>query len=268
MPSRDTLDADSGVVHPAISTARPNIARVYDYLLGGKDNFAADRDQGERLLQVYPLLRARARENRLFLARAVNWLADQGIRQFADIGSGLPTAHNTHQIAQAADPACRVVYVDYDPVVVTHATALLNANGVTAIEGDLRDPAAILRHPEVRRVIRLGEPLGLILTMVLHFFQAQAVSEIMGTIVRSVVPGSYVIISVGSGDEQTGGQLTRAYTAGTLYNHAPDQIARFFDGLELVGPGLVEAGDWDPLGAARTPTGTGGHILAGVGRKS
>jgi SAM-dependent methyltransferase len=268
MPSRDTLDAGSGVWHPAISTDRPNIARVYDYLLGGKDNFAADRDEAERLLQVYPLLSAKARENRLFLARAVNWVAHQGIRQFADIGSGLPTAHNTHQIAQAADPACRVAYVDYDPVVVAHARALLSADGVTAIEEDLRDPGAILNHPDVRRVIRLGEPLGLILAMVLHFFDVHEVSEIMSTIVRSIAPGSYVVISVGSGDEQTGGRLARAYAAGTLYNHAPGQIARFFDGLELVGPGLVDARDWDPLRAARTPAETGGHILAGVGRKS
>jgi hypothetical protein len=268
MPTRSALDADSGVVHPAISTSKPNIARVYDYWLGGKDNFAADRDEADRLLQVYPLLPAKARENRFFLARAVNWVADQGIRQFVDIGSGLPTAQNTHQMAQAVDPACRVVYVDYDPVVVAHARALLSADGVTAIEGDLRDPAAILSHPDVRQVIRLGEPLGLIVAMVLHFFEAQVVSEIMRTIVRSIARGSYVVISVGSGDEETGGRLARAYTAGTLYNHAPDQIARFFDGLELVGPGLVDAGNWDSLGAARPPAETGGHILAGVGRKS
>lgn len=262
------LDADSGAVHPALSTSRPNIARVYDYWLGGKDNFAADRDEAERMLQVYPSLPTKARENRLFLARAVNWVADQGIRQFVDIGSGLPTAQNTHQIAQAVDPACRVAYVDYDPVVVSHARALLSANGVTATEGDLGDPAAILGDPGVGQVIRLGEPLGLILAMVLHFFDAQAVSEIMRTIVRSIAPGSYVVISVGSGDEQTGGRLAREYTAGTLYNHAPGQIARFFDGLELVAPGLVDAGDWDPLGAARAPAETGGHILAGLGRKS
>jgi O-methyltransferase involved in polyketide biosynthesis len=268
MPTRDILEADKGMAHPAVNTSKPNIARIYDYLLGGKDNFAADRDEAERLLQVYPLLPARARENRLFLARAVTWIADQGIRQFVDIGSGLPTAQNTHQIAQAVDPACRVAYVDCDPVVVTHARALMSAHGVTAIESDLRDPAAIISHPDTARVIRLGEPLCLSLGMVLHFFEAQAVSEIMRTIVRSIAPGSYVVISVGSGDGQTGARLARAYTATTLYNHAADQIARFFDGLELVGPGLADARNWEPLGAGRPPTATGWHILTGVGRKS
>lgn len=268
MPTRTILDAGRGVVHPAINSSKPNIARVYDYLLGGKDNFAADRDEAERLLEVYPLLPAKARENRLFLARAVNWLADQGIRQFVDIGSGLPTAQNTHQIAQAVDPACRVAYVDHDPVVVAHARALLSANGVTAIESDLRDPAAIVSHPEMGPVIRPGEPVGLILTMVLHFFAAPTVSEIMRTFVRSIAPGSYVVISVGSGDEQTGARLAREYTAATLYNHAPGQIARFFDGLALVGPGLVDARNWEPLGAARPPAETGGHTVAGVGYKS
>jgi O-methyltransferase involved in polyketide biosynthesis len=268
MPTRDALGSDSRVMHPGIDTDRPNIARVYDYLLGGKDNFAADRDEAERIMQVYPLLPAKARENRLFRDRAVTWVANQGIRQFVDIGSGLPTAQNTHQIAQEVDPACRIAYVDYDPVVMTHARALLSANGVIAIECDLRDPAAIFSHPDVGKVIQLGEPLGLILTMVLHFFEAQVVSEIMETIVRSIAPGSYVVISVGSGDERTAGRLASAYTAGTLYNHAPGQVARFFDGLELVCPGLVDAMEWHPFGVAHPPAEVGGHILAGVGRKS
>ncbi len=271
MPTRDILqagrEAGKGAAHPAVNTSKPNIARIYDYLLGGKDNFAADRAEAERLLRVCPLLPARARENRLFLARAVNWIANQGIGQFVDIGSGLPTAQNSHQIAQAVDPACRVVYVDHDPVVVTHARARLSANGVTAIESDLRDPAGIVSHPDTERVIRPAEPVGLILGLVVHFINAQAVSEIMRTLVGSIAPGSYVVISVESGDRQTGDRLAREYTATTLYNHAPSQIARFFDGLELVGPGLVDARNWEPLGAARQPAETGWHVLAGVGRK-
>jgi O-methyltransferase involved in polyketide biosynthesis len=268
MSPSNILDANEGMAHPSVNTSKPNIARIHNYLLGGKDNFAADRDEAERLLQVYPLLPARARDNRLFLARAVTWIADQGIRQFVDIGSGLPTAQNTHQVAKAVDLACRVAYVDYDPVVVSHARALMSANGVTAIKSDLRDPAAIISHPDTAQVIRPGEPLCLILGMVLHFFEAQAVSEIMRTIVRSIAPGSYVVISVGSGDGQTGARLAREYTAATLYNHAAGQITRFFDGLELVGPGLVEARNWDPLGAARPPAESGWHVLAGVGRKN
>jgi hypothetical protein len=267
-PSHITLHPGSRAAHPAFTVSRPNIARVYDYWLGGKDNFAADRDEADRLLQAYPSLPAKVRENRLFLARAVNWMADRGIRQFVDIGSGLPTAQNTHQVAQAVDPSCRVAYVDYDPIVVAHARALLGADGVTAAEGDLGDPAAILGDSGVGQVIRLGEPVGLILGMVLHFFDAQAVGEIMTTIVGSIARGSYVAISVGSGDERTAARLAREYTAETLYNHAPTQIARFFDGLELVAPGLADAGDWDPLGSACPPAETGGHILVGVGRKS
>jgi S-adenosyl methyltransferase len=267
MPAHNALDTDRRVAH-AVNASKPNIARIYDYLLGGKDNFAADRDEAERLLEVDPLLPARARENRLFLARAVNWVASVGIRQFADIGPGLPAVQNTHQIAQAVDPACRVAYVDDDPVVVAHARALLSADGVTAVESDLRDPAAILGHPDMGGVIRLGEPLCLVLGMVLHFFTAQAVSDIMRTLVRSIAPGSYVIISVGSADELTGARLARAYTAATLCNHAPGQITQFFDGLELAGPGVVNARDWEPAGAARPPGEAGWRVLAGVGRKN
>jgi O-methyltransferase involved in polyketide biosynthesis len=268
MLTRSVVDADRRVAHPAINTSRPNIARIYDYLLGGKDNFAADRDEAERLLRVYPLLPARAQENRRFLARAVTWMAEQGIRQFVDIGSGLPTTQNTHQMAQAVDPACRAVYVDYDPVVVAHARALLSANEVTAVQCDLRDPAAIAGHPDMGGLIRLGEPLGVILGMVLHFFDAHLVSEIMRTIVSSIAPGSYVVISVGSGDKQTGDRLARTYSAATLYNHEPSQIALFFDGLELVAPGLVDAMDWDPPSSAAPPAEARWHILAGVGHKS
>jgi O-methyltransferase involved in polyketide biosynthesis len=268
MPTRNIQEAGKGVGHPAVNASKPNIARIYDYLLDGKDNFAADRDEVERLLEVYPLLPARVRENRLFLVRAVNWIADQGIRQFVDIGPGLPTAQNTHQVAQAVNGACRVAYVDYDPVVVAHARALMSANGVTAIESDLRDPAAIFSHLDTARVIRLGEPLCLILGMVLHFFEAQTVGEIMRTVVKSIAPGSYVVISMGSGDEQTGASLADAYTATTLYNHPAGQIARFFDDLELVGPGLIDARHWEPLGAVRPPVKAGWHILTGVGRKN
>ena len=268
MPARDILEADKGVARRAVNTSRPNIARIYDYLLGGKDNFAVDREEAARLLEAYPLLPARARESRLFLTRAVNWIADLGIRQFVDIGPGLPTAQNTHEAAKRVDPTCRVAYVDHDPVVVTHARALMNAEGVTAIELDLRDPAAIISHLDTAQVTRFDEPLCLVLGMILHYFDPQEVSKIMGTLVGSIAPGSYVVISVGSGDEQTAAGLASEYTATTLYNHSAGQIARFFDGLELVAPGLVEARNWEPLGAARpAATEPGWYALTGVGRK-
>jgi SAM-dependent methyltransferase len=254
-------------VRPVFDVSRPNIARVYDYWLGGKDNYAADRDEAGRLLQIYPLLGERARENRLFLARAVAWLAKVGIGQFLDVGAGLPTAQNTHQIAQQVNPACRVVYADNDRVVVRHAQALLAGTGVAAIEADLADPAAVIADPQVRELIDPGEPTGLILAMVLHFFGAPAATAIVQGFVRWLAPGSYLVVSVGCGDEHTGGQLARAYTAATLHNHSPAQIRAFFAGLGMVPPGLVDARNWFPGQPPIPPAPGGGHILAGVARK-
>jgi len=265
MPSRNDDDIPDAL--SAVDPTRPNTARVYDYWLGGKDNFSADREEAERMLAIYPHMRQLAKENRLFLARSVTWLAEQGIRQLLDIGSGLPTAQNTHQVAQQVAPSCHVVYVDYDHVVISHAAALLSGDTVAAVWGDLADPASILNDPGVCKLIRRDEPIGVTLAMILHFFDADAAREIVAVLVNSIAPGSYIVMSVGSGDEATGGQLAREYRAGTLYNHTPAQIAEFFDGLELVGPGLTDARDWDPnLVAAPVPH-QGGRILAGVGRK-
>jgi O-methyltransferase involved in polyketide biosynthesis len=251
-----------------LDTSRPNIARVYDYWLGGKDNYAADRAEADRLLAIYPLLAQLARQNRLFLARAVHWLAGQGVRQFVDVGCGLPTAPNTHQVAQAANPDCRVVYVDRDPVVASHARALLAGPAVAAIRGDLATPDVILADPELRDVIDLAEPVAVVLAMVLHFFDAATTRSIVAAFASTLAPGSYVVISVGSGDEQTGGALVREYQAGTLYNHSTAQIAGFFDGLDLVPPGLAEAWEWTPeADELPPPDSSGGHILAGIGRK-
>jgi len=258
-----------GELEPAaFDASRPNIARVYDFWLGGKDNFAADRAEATRLLEVYPLLPQLARQNRLFLLRTVTWLAGQGIRQFVDIGCGLPTGQNTHQVAQAVNPDCRVAYVDRDPVVVSHARALLSAPGVIALKGDLADPHAILADPALRHLIELAEPVAVIMAMVLHFFDAASARSIADTFTRAIAPGSHVVISAGSGDEQTGGRLAREYRGGTLYNHSPVQIGALFDGLDLLPPGLTDAGAWVPGPTAPSPARrSGGHILAGVGRK-
>ncbi len=243
MPQTGELEAPEPSVFDA---SLPNIARVYDFLLGGKDHYAADRAETARLIEVFPLLPLRARQNRLFLARAVTWLAGQGVRQFVDIGCGLPTAQNTHQVARAAHLDCRVAYVDRDPVVVSHARALLSSTGVIALQGDLADPDAILANPILQRLITLAEPVAVILAMVLHFFDAATARGITAAITHAIAPGSYVVISAGSGDEQTGGRLAREYQAGTLCNHSPAQIGAFFDGLELIPPGLADAGDWVP----------------------
>ena len=262
-----TAPAGQPVERAAFDVTRPNIARVYDYWLGGKDHYAADRAEAERLLAIYPDLPRLARENRQFQARAISWLAAQGIRQFLDIGSGLPTARNTHQVAQDASPSCHVVYVDNDPVVMSHARALLTGSGVGAVQGDLGDPAAILADPDVLKLLDPGEPAAVILGMVLHFFDADTAGKITAAFTSWLAPGGCVVISVGSGDDQTGGRLAREYTAGTLYNHAPERIAEFFAGLELVSPGLVEARHWDPALSVAPPGRRPGRVLAGVGRK-
>jgi len=254
---------------PGFDATRPNVARVYDFLLGGKDNYAADRAEAARLTGVFPLLPLRARQNRLFLARAVSWLAGQGVRQFIDIGCGLPTVQNTHQVARAADAGCRVAYVDRDPVVICHARALLSGPGVIAVPGDLADPDAILADPALRAVIDLAEPAAVIVAMVLHFTDAATARGITEAITRALAPGSFVVISAGSGDAQTGAMLAREYQAGPLFNHTPAQIGALFDGLELIPPGLADATCWVP-GRAAPPLParlSGGHIVAGVGRK-
>jgi SAM-dependent methyltransferase len=249
--------------------SRPNIARVYDYWLGGKDNYVADRAEAERLIAVYPRLPFLARQSRLFLSRAVQWLADQGVTQFLDLGCGLPTGQNTHQIAQAIHADCHVVYVDADPVVVSHARALLCGPGVIAIHGDLTEPDAILADLRGRRdPINLAEPTAVILAMVLHFFDAATARGIVAAYARAVTPGSYFVLSVGSGDERTGGALVREYQASTLYNHSFAQIAAFLDDLELIPPGMTDAMSWMPGSPGQPPPPqTGGHVLAGVARK-
>jgi SAM-dependent methyltransferase len=261
--------AEGHMAEPALlDTGTPNIARVYDYWLGGKDNYAADRAEAERLIAVYPRLPFLARQSRLFLARAVQWLAEQGVTQFLDVGCGLPTGQNTHEVAQAVHPDCRVVYVDADSVVVTHARALLCRPGVAAIRGDMAEPDAILADIWAQDLINLAEPTAVILSMVLHFFDAATARDIVTTLARAVAPGSYIVLSVGSGDERTGGALTREYRAGTLHNHSMAQIVALVEGLELIPPGVTDAMAWMPGSPSQAPRPqSGGHILVGVSRK-
>jgi hypothetical protein len=258
---------DGGSRWAEFNVTRPNIARVYDYWLGGKDNYAADREEALRLLAVYPLMAKLAKDNRQFLTRAVTWVAEQSVRQFLDVGSGLPTRDNTHRAAQAVDPGARVVYADNDPVVVGHARALLTGPGVEAIEGDLRDPMGILGDPVVCKMIRPGEPACVVLACVLHFFDFEHAWQIAGAFTAWLPAGSYLILSVGCGDEETGGAVTSAYTAAPLYNHSPRQIASFFGALDLTSPGLVDAKDWRPGWREYHRKHEGDRILAGVARK-
>src|SRR5258708_3701833 len=248
---------------------KPNIARVWDYWLGGKDNFAADRELVEKMLAVHPVSAQMARENRQFLGRAVSYVASRGVRQFIDVGAGLPTAVNTHDIARRVDPAARVAYVDNDPVVISHARNLLaRSPGVIALPGDIRDPEAILADAGLTELIDKAEPTCVILSAVLHFADAGTASKVATTFTEAIVPGSYLIISVGSGNSSEEENFTSAYTAARLYIHSPAVICGFFDGLELVSPGVTSVRQWYGDEPAPDLESRSATFIAGVGRKA
>ena len=200
---------------PDVDSSRPHMARIYDYFLGGENHFPADRETAAKILQTNPAIRIAARENRAFLGRSVRYLAaEAGIRQFLDIGSGLPTTNNVHDVAQAAAPASRVVYVDNDPLVLVHARALLNSapEGRTAyIHADLREPRKILDHPAVREVLDLGQPTALVMLATLHLIQDDdKPAEIIATLLDALPAGSYLVASHGVSDHDPEGPVRRA----------------------------------------------------------
>jgi hypothetical protein len=240
-----------------IDTSKAHPARMYDYLLGGKDHFEADRAAIGALLKAVPNARTGARENRAFLGRAVRFLvAEAGIRQFLDIGAGLPTASNVHEVAQSIAPESRVVYVDNDPIVMAHARALLTSHpaGRTAyIQADLHDPAAILRHPSVRATLDLGRPVALMLVAVLHFFpDAEDPAGIVSALLAALPPGSYLVASQTTADFSDPGQaadgVQAVQRAGVPFQtRTAEEFADLaFAGLELVPPGLVAVSEWRP----------------------
>ncbi len=260
---------------------RPNAARIYDYLLGGEQNFTADRAAAEHVLDNYPDSALAARANRAFLRRAVTFLASQGIDQFLDIGSGLPTVGNVHEVARRVNPRARIVYVDNDPVAVRYSRELLaeegeGARGVAAIEADLRDPAAILDHPETRRLLDLRRPLGLLLVAVLHFvLDDDEARRAVRALREALAPGSYVILSHGTLEGLSADTIARfeaIYRRSTnpTIARSRTRIAALFEGLDVVEPGIVPTPLWrpdavrDPL--ADEPVRAG--ILAGVGHTS
>jgi O-methyltransferase involved in polyketide biosynthesis len=260
----------------------PNVARVYDALLGGKDNYAADRDAARRLVAAVPGAARAARENRAFLGRAVRYLAARGITQFLDIGSGLPTRGNVHQVAHEVSPGARVVYADIDPVVVAHARALLADSPaavdprVTAVQADLRYPRSLITSREIRDHLDLDQPVALLLVAVLHFMaDTDRPHGVVRCLAGHLVPGSHVVISHVTGDH-IGAEAARAAEA--VYDRASapgvtrsrDDIERFLDGLELVPPGVTDAAIWRPGPApAPGPIGPPGRpalFYAGIGR--
>jgi S-adenosyl methyltransferase len=239
---------------PEIDTSRPHPARIYDYGLGGKNHFAADREMAEKAWAAMPTGRTAARENRAFLGRVVRYLAaEAGIRQFLDIGTGLPTTGSVHEVAQQIAPESRVVYVDNDPLVLAHARALLTSSpqGRTAyIPADLRNPAAILDSPETREVIDFTQPVALMLVAILHFIQDEdRPAEIIKALVDALPPGSFLAAShlTGEHDRAAWATIERDYRQAGMSAQwrDSDEFARLaFTGLELIPPGVVLVSEW------------------------
>ena len=248
----------------------PSIARVYDYLLDGKDNFAVDREVAEKLLAVAPLTAEVTRENRQFLARAVTWAAQQRISQFIDLGSGMPTVPNTHGTAQKIIPSVRVAYVDNDPVVLAHLRALAaHGNpGVAVVAGDVRETDPVL--DAVAACVDLSAPVFLMMGFLLHFFAADAARDLVASYVRALAPGSYVVLSVGRGDSDEADKGFGSYASAIeVHNHSVAEFTSFFGNLELVPPGIVDSGEWQPGSDQTEPLPPReGQVIVGVGRVS
>ena len=258
---------------PRLDTSTAHSARVWNYLLGGKDNFAADREVGEMILQMFPGIARIARTQRRFLARAVRYLAaDAGIRQFLDIGTGLPTADNTHQIAQQVAPESRIVYVDNDPLVLVHARALLTSapGGMTSyLEADVRDTGEILG--EAARTLDFGQPIALVMLGIMGQLPDSAGPRpIVTALLDALPPGSYLALSDGTDTSPALNQAIAAYnqnSASSYHLRSPEEIARFFDGLILVAPGVVTTSRWRPDLADASAEPREVDAICGVGRK-
>jgi SAM-dependent methyltransferase len=260
-----------------IDTSQPHIARMYDYYLGGKNHFAADRELADKVIAAIPGMRTGPRENREFLGRAVRSLAvEAGIRQFLDIGTGLPTTNSVHEVAQQVAPSSRVVYVDNDPLVLTHARALLTSSkeGRTAyIRADLRNPQEILSSPVVQSVLDFSQPVALLLLAVLQFIPDEdEPAEIVATLRDALAPGSYLIASHVTNEHNVAGSAAgeRAYQSRGVPLHMRDS-AEFadiaFTGMELLPPGVVLVSEWRRAGTGPLPPANEVNCYGGVARK-
>jgi hypothetical protein len=268
----------NGAGTAGIDTSVPNVARIYDYILGGKDNFAADRAAPRQLLAVLPDVAGVVRDNRSFIGRVVGFLAGQaGVRQFLDLGAGLPTQNCVHQMAQAIAPDARVVYVDNDPVVCSHGQALLGPRDTVGfVRGDLRRPDEILRDPELLARLDLSQPVGVLCVCALHFVpDEEKPHQIIAEYRDRLAPGSYLAITHGitaeTPEEDPDGVVqgvTNVYQNASAQMHVRSrkEIARFFDGFEVIEPGVVWIADWRPDPDTR-PAGRPDSLYGGVGRK-
>ncbi|MFI9504425.1 SAM-dependent methyltransferase [Nocardia sp. NPDC052566] len=239
-----------------IDVTKPHPARRYDYWLGGKDNFEADRESADMVAEAFPTIRLAALENRNFLRRAVSYLAaEAGIRQFLDIGAGLPTAGNVHEIAQGIAPESRIVYVDNDPIVLAHARALLHSapEGATAyLDADVRDPEHILTHPDLLKTIDLGQPVAIMLVAVMHFITDDiGPYGLVRKLCDALPSGSYLVMSHATSDHLTKEDLAETNEAnrrsGVPFRlRSTEEFTRFFTGFDLVPPGITSVTAWRP----------------------
>ena len=255
-------------------TTRPNAARVYEYWLGGKDNFAADRELAEEILDParggYAGLRDLVRDSRAFTIRAVQYAARQGITQLIDIGCGLPTHPAVHEAARAVAPLARVAYVDNDPLVLSHVAAMqAKGEGLAAVDADLADPAAVLAHPALAGIIGLAQPVCVILAAVLHFRTPDEARRIAAGFTAPLAPGSCLVATCARYEDPALNERIRAMyaTAGTWVNHSRADFASFFAGLEMVPPGVAAARGWRAGWGECPAPGEEAFVLGGIGLK-
>ncbi len=274
--SRPTSEGSYSSKPVDLRTNQPHSARVYDYMLGGKDNFAADRKVAEEVMAISPYLRVSVRANRNFMVRVARYLAaEQGISQFLDIGTGLPTSPNLHEVVQQVNPEARIVYIDNDPIVLQHARALLvgTPTGRTAyIDADIRDPESILTSPEVRDTLDLDKPVALCLIAILHFIaDEQEAHDIVDKLMAPLVPGSVLALSTIAID----GAPERVKTAVSAFNQrgiasktrTRAEVDTFFEGLELIPPGITPVHHWHPDDEARSLKDNEVSMYGGIGVK-
>jgi hypothetical protein len=234
-----------------VDLSKPNPARVYDYILGGANNFEVDREFAKQVMAGLPDAQAQAQENRGFLRRAVSYLAEQGIRQFVDLGSGIPTVGNTHEVVQRIDPTVRVVYVDHEPVAVAHSELILQDNENAAIiRGDVRDSSSILNHEVTKRLIDFDEPVAILMFAVLHFVSDdEDPYRLVARYRDATVPGSYLAVShITQDDRPEIGELVEQYqrSVNMLTERTNAEVARLFAGYDLIDPGVVFTREWRP----------------------
>jgi trans-aconitate methyltransferase len=257
-----------------VDLTKASAARMYDYYLGGAHNFGVDREAARQVLALYPDGQLIIQANRAFLHRAVRYLLAQGVRQFIDIGSGIPTVGNVHETAQREFPDARVLYVDHDPVAVAHSELILDDNpNVQVLQADLRRPKDILESPEVKALIDLSQPVGVLMVAVLHFVsEDDRPDEAIRRFTEAVAPGSYLVIShATSGQRQTEAEeVTKVYekTANPLTHRTHQRVAEFFAGWDLIDPGVVWVPEWHPDWPDEVgPDPASTSFIAAVGRK-